>query len=460
MNELNKLILNNKIFVFFIIFFFSRLFIFYYLGIETNGANYGFKLLDLSLLTNDFFQSIIHLHHQAPGWNILNGLIAKFLNGNLELINIATNVLHSFITFLIIYYAILISKEFQLSEKKQFIIFLFITLNPTIIFYENLFDYIQIISFIFTQMSFFIIKFFKTGQRKYELYTYFSLLFLSFFWVLFHPILILIIFIFFRFFSKAPISFYANVFIIFLISLSPAIKNKIVFNDFTFSSKGGADFSTVFPDWLDRCVSREAKSDKNFIKQDRGEKYFTYYEKIYMRNYNRKINHPAAIGKISHFNSVAFIPFGKNCWELTIEKIINDPFYYFKGRFKSFLASHGKFGFDFMQPKPKNWNKYYASLDKLYENPSIKLTRQIIIFILCMFIYSVLSYFVLFSKEDKKLRKSLFIIGIIYCYLVAGCTLGTVSEQERYLYTGFVVNILFLVIILKNFKSFRFKFFN
>ena len=106
-----------------------------------------------------------------------------------------------------------------------------------------------------------------------------------------------------------------------------------------------------------------------------------------------------------------------------------------------------------MYPKPKNWNKYYDGLDKLYKNPSIKLTRQIIIFILCMFIYSVLSYFVLFSKEDKKLRKSLFIIGIIYCYLVAGCTLGTGTEQERYLYNGFIVNILFLIIILKSFKK-------
>ena len=137
MNSLNKLILNNKIFVFLIIFLFSRLFIFYYLEIETNGPNYGYKLLDLSLLTNDFFLSIVHLHGQAPGWNILNGLIAKSFNGNIELINIAINVLHSFFTLLIIYYAILISKEFQLSEKKQFIIFLFITLNPTIIFYEN-----------------------------------------------------------------------------------------------------------------------------------------------------------------------------------------------------------------------------------------------------------------------------------------------------------------------------------
>ena len=455
MNVLNKLILNNKIFVFLIIFLFSRLIIFYYLEIETNNLNFGYKLLDLSLLTNDFFLSIFHLHNQAPGWNILNGLIAKSFNGNIELIHIAINVLHSFFTLLIIYYAILISKEFQLSEKKQFIIFLFITLNPTIIFYENIFDYNQTIAFIFTQMSFFIIKFFKTGQRKYELYTYISLLFLGFFWVLYHPILILIIFIFFRFFNKAPISFYANVFIIFLISLSPAIKNKIVFNDFTFSSKSGADFSVVFPfpDWLDTCVSREAKSDKNFIKQDRIDKYFPYYEKIYMRNYNRKINHPAAIGEISHFNSVALFPFSKNCKELTIEKILNDPFYYIKDRFKSFLAGHGKFGFDFVYPKPKNWNKYYDGLDKLYKNPSIKLTRQIIIFILCMFIYSVLSYFVLFSKEDKKLRKSLFIIGIIYFYLVAGCTLGTGTEQERYLYNGFIVNILFLIIILKSFKK-------
>jgi len=31
--------------------------------------------------------------------------------------------------------------------------------------------------------------------------------------------------------------------------------------------------------------------------------------------------------------------------------------------------------------------------------------------------------------------------------------LATGTEQERYLYSGFIVNILFLIIILKSFKK-------
>ena len=118
-------------------------------------------------------------------------------------------------------------------------------------------------------------------------------------------------------------------------------------------------------------------------------------------------------------------------------------------RFKTFLASHGKFGFDFMSAEPKNWNKYYGIFRQSYNISEIKLAKQLIIFILCMLIYFILLKFVFFTKKNKSLRKALFIIGLIYFYLLAICTLGAGTEQERYLYTGFVINILFMIIILK-----------
>ena len=49
---------------------------------------------------------------------------------------------------------------------------------------------------------------------------------------------------------------------------------------------------------------------------------------------------------------------------------------------------------------------------------------------------------------NNSLRKALFIIGLIYIYLLTICTLGAGTEQERYLYTGFVINILFMIIII------------
>ena len=443
-----NLFFSNYFIYILLIFVVSRLFLSFILGIDMNNLNYGYKLLDYPNLENSFLNSIIYLHSQTPGWNLLNAISFKIFTGNLTIIYVAFNILFSLLTFFIIYYAILICREFDLNFNGQIIIIFFLLINPTIIFYENLFDYNQIVTFLFTQMSYFIIKFFKSNEKKFEILTYVNLLLLSYFWALFQPALILLVFIIFRFFDR---EYFKNIFIIFIIislSLIPSIKNKIVFDIFTSSSKSGVDFSTIFPDWLDSCVSSEKNEDQEFIIHDNIEKYFPYYEKIYLKEI-KQISNEFVVGKSSKHNNVAYFILGKKCQTNAIYKIFDNPNYYILDRFKTFLASHGKFGFDFMSAEPKNWNKYYYNIKKFYNVPEIKLTKQIIIFILCMFIYFSLLKFVFFTNRNSSLGKALFIIGLIYFYLLALCTLGAGTEQERYLYTGFVINILFMIIILK-----------
>ena len=213
----------------------------------------------------------------------LNAISFKIFTGNLTIIYLTFNILFSLLTFFMIYYAILICREFDLKLSGEIIIISFLLFNPTIIFYENLFDYNQVITFLFTHMSYFIIKFFKSNENKFEILTYVNLLLLSYFWALFQPALILLVFILFRFFDRG---YFKNIFVIFIIisfSLIPSIKNKIVFDVFTSSSKSGVDFSTIFPNWLDNCVSSEIKKDYDFIIHDNIEKYFPYYEKIYLK---------------------------------------------------------------------------------------------------------------------------------------------------------------------------------
>ena len=431
-----------------LIFIVSRLCLSFILDINMNDLNYGYKLLDYPNLENSFLNSIIYLHSQTPGWNLLNAISFKIFTGNLTIIYLTFNILFSLLTFFMIYYAILICREFDLKLSGEIIIISFLLFNPTIIFYENLFDYNQVITFLFTQMSFFIIKFFKSNENKFEILTYVNLLLLSYFWALFQPALILLVFILFRFFDR---EYFKNIFVIFIIisfSLIPSIKNKIVFDVFTSSSKSGVDFSTIFPNWLDNCVYSEINKDNDFIVHDNIEKYFPYYEKIYL-NEIKQISNEFVVGKSSKHNNVAYFILGKKCQTNAISRIFDNPNYYLSDRFKTFLASHGKFGFDFMSAEPKNWNKYYSNLKQIYNIPEIKLTKQIIIFFLCMFIYFSLLKFVFYTNRNKSLRKALFIIGLIYFYLLAICTLGAGTEQERYLYTGFVINILFMIIVLK-----------
>ena len=440
--------LNSYFIYILLIFVISRLFLSFILGIDMNDLNFGYKLLDYPNLQNSFLNSIIYLHSQTPGWNLLNAISFKIFTGNLTIIYLTFNILFSILTFFIIYYSILICREFDLNLKSEIIIISFLLLNPTIIFYENLFDYNQVITFLFTQMSYFIIKFFKSNEKKFEILTYVNLLLLSYFWALFQPALILLIFIIFRFFDREYFKNISVIFIIISFSLIPSIKNKIVFDVFTSSSKSGVDFSTIFPDWLDNCVSSEINNDQEFITYNNIENYFPYYEKIYLDEI-KQISNELIVGNSSKHNNVAYFILGKKCQAHAISKIFDNPSYYVSDRFKTFLASHGKFGFDFMSAEPKNWNKYYGIFKQSYKISEIKLAKQLIIFILCMLIYFILLKFVFFTKKNKSLRKALFIIGLIYFYLLAICTLGAGTEQERYLYTGFVINILFMIIILK-----------
>ncbi len=190
----NEFVIKNKFIFLVFIFFFTRIIIYNYFEIQINTPNYGYHLLDISLLKNDLFNSLIYLHSQPPLWNLFNGIIAKIMNGEINLISKFFNIYHCFLTLLIIYFSIKILREFYLNNKIELFIFFFITLNPSIIFFENIFHYTHTTLFFFTLNTYNIIKLFKTNNYKYEIYIYLNILILSFMWILFQPILLLIVF--------------------------------------------------------------------------------------------------------------------------------------------------------------------------------------------------------------------------------------------------------------------------
>ena len=154
------------------------------------------------MLKNDLFNSLIYLHSQPPLWNLFNGIIAKIMNGEINLISKFFNIYHCFLTLLIIYFFIKILREFFLNNKIELFIFFFITLNPSIIFFENIFSYAHTTLFFFTLNTYNIIKLFKTNNYKYEIYIYLNILILSFIWILFQPIILLIVFLSIRLLRK------------------------------------------------------------------------------------------------------------------------------------------------------------------------------------------------------------------------------------------------------------------
>ena len=154
------------------------------------------------------------------------------------------------------------------------------------------------------------------------------------------------------------------------------------------------------------------------------------------------------IGEKSHYNNLGIIILGRDCFKHTTKRIIENPYIYFDGRIRAFLASHGKFAFDYVYPNPIGWKKYYDNINNFYKNKKIKLFRQIIVFALKMFIYFTILHFIFFKKNDKNLKNGLLISSLLYLYLLIVGTLAAGTEQERVLYTGFVVNIFFFIILL------------
>ncbi len=412
----------------------SRIIIYNYLGITLSPPSYGYHLLEISLLKDDLFSSLIYLHSQPFLWNLFNGILVKIFNADIDKISIFYNLYHYILTLLVIYYSIKIAGEFNLTYRSKLLLVFFVGLNPTVIFFENIFSYAHTTLFFFTLITYSIIKFFKSNNPKYEIYVYLNILILSMIWVLFQPILLITIFVIMRLFKKIPKKNFFIFLLIFIVSLTPMIKNKIIFDTYATSTKGGQDFGTVFYDWQKYCG--HPIKDKDFFT----EKYFNEYQRYF--------DHSSLVGDKAKFNNLGVIVLGKECFKKTLSRIKKEPLLYIDGRIRAFLASHGKFGFDYVYPNPISWKKYYQNVNKYYENDKIKLLRQIIVFTLKMTIYFIIIRFLLKTK-NKSLRNGLLVSAFLYIYLLSVATLAAGTEQERALYTGFIVNIIFLIIVLK-----------
>ena len=271
---------------------------------------------------------------------------------------------------------------------------------------------------------------------KYETNLYLIIFLLSLIWSAFQPLLILFIFIFLRFLKikTNKKNFFSFIIILFLIFL-PFIKNKIVFNSFTVGSWAGHQLSTTFLDWKTTCDL----PDPTKIYSEESIYNLRMYEKIY----ERKFSHPSLVGEKSKYNYVGIIYKSQKCLAETIKRILQNPREYMLGRLNAFLASHGKFAFDFAHPKPLGWDKYYQYLENIYKNPNYKLTRQALIFAYMISVYLFFIYLIFLSKENSELKKSYLIILTIYSYILVVSHLATGHEQSRMMYSGIIIHILF-----------------
>lgn len=436
-------LIRNKFFIFASIGLILSRIIVNILEINLFGISYGFHLLDKNLLQYDLLKSLFYLHSQPIGWNLFAGILTKLFNGNITYINNFFEFYQLFLTFSLLYTCILICDEISDKIIVKYLISIFIILNPSILFWEKIFSYQHTICTLIAMVSYLILKLYKTHDNKYEFYIYCILLLLSLIWSAFQPVLILIIFFLFRFFKiKIKKKFFIYFLFIIFLSFIPFVKNKIVFNTFTVGSWAGHQLSTTFLDWKDVCDLPNPKdiySDENINDL-----------RMYEKNYNRKFDHSSLVGESSKYNYIGIIYRSQNCLKITINRIMKNPKEYLTGRVYAFLASHGKFAFDFLHPKPEGWNKYYNKIDYFYSNKKIKLTRQVIIFTYMMIVYFFFLKLIFFSKQKNAIKKAYFTIMIIYFYILSVGHLATGHEHARMLYSGIIIHLLFYMHVLRN----------
>ena len=424
-------------FLIFLIFVLTRIIVYFFFEIRLSHLSYGYHLLDKDLLNHYFFSSLLYLHSQPYLWNLFNGIVVNLFDGNYKFIEIFFTLYHHLLTLLSLYIFNLILREYKINLRTSFFIILFFCINPSIIFFENIFSYAHTTFFIFNLLILFIVKFINSGMKNsYEIGIYFCIFILGNIWLLFQPhILIPLAFLIIRYFKKSNLKVLIYTLIFTILSLSPIIKNKFVFGEYILASKGGHDIKDVFYDWEKYC--------------DHPEKDIKKYENIYFEKYKKKFNHPSLVGPKSMFNNVGMITYSQNCKKITFDRLIAEPKMYFKHRFLAFLAGHGKFAFDYIYPVPSGWKDFYSNIYKVYENKNAKLFRQIVLFFFKMYIYITIIKFLISKKTPLNLRTKTFFSSLIYIYLLCMAVFVAGTEQERILYTGFIINLFFIICFLK-----------
>jgi len=442
--------MNNKKLIFIIFFFFFSRIIIYFSGIYPNLSFGYWQILDYKLLSQDLIKSLIYLHSEPALWNLFLGVTIKIFKENLEIIAHFFYFYHVTLSFFIIYYSLLIADYFRSSVKVKFFLAVFLILSPNLIFFENWIFYTHTTCFLFFQLTYFLLRFFKNNKFKFEFLIYLNLLLLTMLWKAFHPVIIFLFFLLFLLLCKnlKLIRSFIIFFLFLMISIIPMIKNKIIFGFFSNGSLIGLNLTQTIPSKF-KVYFVDIDKNINNCTFDIGERDENNYFIEFKKNKD-DYNHPSLVGNLSGKNNLGGIYKSKECIKVFFRYITENPFQWFVSRFHNLLHSHGKLAIDHGFA-PLNWDKTkLGSFIKFMKSSDFSkyfIGTTLIIYMLVIYIFFI--YLFYFSKEKIFIKKSLFCIFTLYFYLVFVGHFFNGWEQERFLYTGFVLQVIFINCLIK-----------
>ena len=293
---------------------------------------------------------------------------------------------------------------------------------------------------------------------------------LTFIWSAFHPIILLIFFLFLQFLEKKINRKKFFIFIIFFtISLIPSIKNKILFKNSTSSVVGyvltihipenykkefcrvgptipvhkGSDVQNYFKTWYPNHKILYVKDSKKYIV-----KAIIYKDEY--PNKKKILNHKSLFGPLSGKNNIGTFYRSKLCKEEFFDFIKKEPLLYGKIILMEFLSTHGQWITDlsYIISGPKEWDKISRYTKKIQDTKKLKIIRQIlnIGFMFALYIYFFVKIF--YSNISIYKRNSLIMSLLLYFFILLVGTIMSKYEGVRFIYTGYSIILLFIVNLL------------
>ena len=404
------------------------------------------------LLHHDLLNTLKYWHYSPPLINFILGIMLKITNGSLFAVNLIYFIINLSMTLTIMLVGYYFCLKFNISKLKKIILLFFLIINPDIIFYENYSRpiYSHTIAFLFSILCYYTFNYFTYNKLSDFTKIFVVLCIMTYTWTLFHPVLLIAIYLIFFFIFNIKHKKNLIIFIIlFSISLIPFIKNKIVFDFFGAGSHLWIQISQTVPGHKQSCF----QPIKDIIKKERFD--YNVNKKKWDKIHPSLKDPPLDYNKVFlhlNLNNLAYVERSYICKEWFLKTIIEDPLLYPKKRIMSFLASHGKFAFEFVVGAPDFLKKIFS-----YENhKNIKLFKQLTLITYMLAVYLFFFYIVLF-KKNIVLKRFLITIMSVYFYLILIGHLFNGYEQERMMYGGIFIHFLFYLFILNKKNIYEFK---
>ena len=427
-----------------ILIFLSRIFSYFFLEIKPlDTIDHYMQIFPLDYLHQDLLKTLINGHSQPFGYNLFVGVILKIFNGN-ELNSIFfIHQINIFLTIIICVLSLRISKLiFKISDLEKGFLILILTLNPFFIFWENYMLYAHLSCFLHFLLFYNLLLYFKNRKLISFVNIFLILTLLTFIHALYHPLLLIFIFPVLQFINKRiSKKEFISFFFFLILSLAPLIKNYYLFNTFSNSSWLGFNwYATVHAidhKYRDICdFSDVTDEDVDII-----------LEKIKFQN-NNLYKKEFLLGSKSDFNNVGYISKSKICTRKTFDFIINNPKEWISNRIFYFLMSTGKFSIDYSADTLRGWRENFNILETIQNNKKFKRLRQFSLIVTKIIFFIFLIKIIFNLNKNCFYKNSLLIYLCIVMYVLSISHFFNAWEQERFMYSFWVLNIIFFNYIL------------